>query len=221
MGQVLAPLAAAEHEAEASRSGATPSRRHRYADLLRRSASVPSAQVKSAVLLASLHAPGRHGDRTLGDARPHRAHAGGFFGAELVGDERGEGARAVTVCGDAELHGASIAVPGDPSSAAFLIAAALIAPGSDINRRGRAAQSDAKRLHRNSARDGREHRDTRPPRRRRRACRRSSRAVERAESRARAPRTGTVDDRRISDPRLSCRLRRGRNRDGGARRVEG
>jgi len=49
-----------------------------------------------------------------------------------VSDDRGDGARAVSVCGDAELHGASIEVPGDPSSAAFLIAAALIAPQSDI-----------------------------------------------------------------------------------------
>jgi 3-phosphoshikimate 1-carboxyvinyltransferase len=38
----------------------------------------------------------------------------------------------VTICGDAELYGASIAVPGDPSSAAFMIAAALISPRSDI-----------------------------------------------------------------------------------------
>jgi 3-phosphoshikimate 1-carboxyvinyltransferase len=56
----------------------------------------------------------------------------GYFGAELCAEERGGGARAVTICGDAELHGTNITVPGDPSSAAFMIAAALIAPGSDI-----------------------------------------------------------------------------------------
>jgi 3-phosphoshikimate 1-carboxyvinyltransferase len=93
---------------------------------------VPSAQVKSAVLLAGLHAPGRTTVIEPLATRDHTERMLGFFGAELVGEVRGEGARAVTVCGDAELHGASIAVPGDPSSAAFLIAAALIAPGSDI-----------------------------------------------------------------------------------------
>jgi 3-phosphoshikimate 1-carboxyvinyltransferase len=56
----------------------------------------------------------------------------GYFGAELCAEDRGQGARAVTICGDGELHGAHIAVPGDPSSAAFMIAAALISPGSDI-----------------------------------------------------------------------------------------
>jgi 3-phosphoshikimate 1-carboxyvinyltransferase len=56
----------------------------------------------------------------------------GYFGAELCAEDRGGGARAVTICGDGELHGAHIAVPGDPSSAAFMISAALISPGSDI-----------------------------------------------------------------------------------------
>jgi 3-phosphoshikimate 1-carboxyvinyltransferase len=93
---------------------------------------VPSAQVKSAVLLAGLHAPGRTTVVEPLAARDHTERMLGFFGAEVVSDDRGEGARAVSVCGDAELHGASIEVPGDPSSAAFLIAAALIAPQSDI-----------------------------------------------------------------------------------------
>jgi 3-phosphoshikimate 1-carboxyvinyltransferase len=56
----------------------------------------------------------------------------GFFGAELTAEEHDDGARTVIICGDAELQGAEIAVPGDPSSAAFLIAAALICPGSEI-----------------------------------------------------------------------------------------
>jgi 3-phosphoshikimate 1-carboxyvinyltransferase len=65
-------------------------------------------------------------------ARDHTERMLSYFGAEIATEDRGAGARAVTVCGDAELHGASIAVPGDPSSAAFLIAAALIAPRSEI-----------------------------------------------------------------------------------------
>jgi 3-phosphoshikimate 1-carboxyvinyltransferase len=65
-------------------------------------------------------------------ARDHTERMLGYFGAELCAEDQGAGARAVTICGDAELHGASIAVPGDPSSAAFMIAAALITPRSDI-----------------------------------------------------------------------------------------
>ncbi len=92
---------------------------------------VPSAQVKSAILLAGLHAPGK---TTVVEALPTRDHTErmlSHFGAELAAEERGEG-HAITVTGDAELHGTSITVPGDPSSAAFLIGAALITEGSDI-----------------------------------------------------------------------------------------
>jgi len=96
---------------------------------------VPSAQVKSAILLAGLHAPGK---TTVIEALPTRDHTErmlGYFGAELLAEER-EGGRAITICGDAELHGAAIAVPGDPSSAAFLVAAALIAEHSDVTIEG-------------------------------------------------------------------------------------
>jgi 3-phosphoshikimate 1-carboxyvinyltransferase len=93
---------------------------------------VPSAQVKSAVLLAGLHAPGRTTVVEPLAARDHTERMLAYFGAEIAIEDRGAGARAVTVAGDAELHGAAITVPGDPSSAAFVIAAALIVPGSDI-----------------------------------------------------------------------------------------
>ena len=53
-----------------------------------------------------------------------------YFGGEVEIEDRGQGARAVTVCGDAELHGAAISVPGDPSSAAFIIIASPPAPVS-------------------------------------------------------------------------------------------
>ena len=135
MGRVLAPLAAMGLKTGAEADRATlPLVVRGTSDLLPivYGLPVPSAQVKSAVLLAGLHAPGRTTVIEPLATRDHTERMLGFFGAELVGEERGEGARAVTVCGDAELHGASIAVPGDPSSAAFLIAAALIAPGSDI-----------------------------------------------------------------------------------------
>ncbi len=93
---------------------------------------VPSAQVKSAILLAGLHAPGRTTVVEPLPARDHTERMLGYFGAELLAEDLEKGGRAVTICGDAELHGAAIAVPGDPSSAAFLIAAALICEGSDL-----------------------------------------------------------------------------------------
>ena len=93
---------------------------------------VPSAQVKSAVLLAGLHAPGR---TTVIERLPTRDHTERllrFFGAEVNVEARNGGTRAVSIMGDAELHGADLVVPGDPSSAAFAIAAALICPRSEI-----------------------------------------------------------------------------------------
>ena len=54
------------------------------------------------------------------------------FGAEVTVKDEADGRRAVSVRGDAELEGIALAVPGDPSSAAFAIAAALICPGSEI-----------------------------------------------------------------------------------------
>jgi len=135
MGRVLTPLAAMGLQTDADTERATlPLTVRGTPDLLPiiYDLPVPSAQVKSAVLLAGLHAPGRTTVVEPLVARDHTERMLGFFGAEIVSDDRGDGARAVSVCGDAELHGASIEVPGDPSSAAFLIAAGLIAPQSDI-----------------------------------------------------------------------------------------
>jgi len=93
---------------------------------------VASAQVKSAVLLAGLHAPGRTTVVEPLATRDHTERMLAHFGAELSAKDDADGRRAVTVAGDAELQGVPIAVPGDPSSAAFAIAAALICPGSEI-----------------------------------------------------------------------------------------
>ena len=135
MGRVLAPLAAMGLQTDANEDHATlPLVVRGTCDLLPivYDLPIPSAQVKSAVLLAGLHAPGRTTVVEPLAARDHTERMLSYFGAEISVEDRGAGARAVTVRGDAELHGASIAVPGDPSSAAFMIAAALIAPGSDI-----------------------------------------------------------------------------------------
>ena len=93
---------------------------------------VPSAQVKSSILLAGLHAPGRTTVIEPLATRDHTERMLAFFGAELKIEDQQGGARAVTVCGDAELEGADLTVPGDPSSAAFIVAAALICPGSEV-----------------------------------------------------------------------------------------
>lgn len=93
--------------------------------------TVPSAQVKSALLLAALNAPGR--SRIFQDAltRDHTERMLKAFGAEVTVEqtERGE---AISVLGETELHPAKVIVPRDPSSAAFPLSAALIVPGSEI-----------------------------------------------------------------------------------------
>ena len=92
---------------------------------------VPSAQIKSAVLIAGMHASGATTVVERQATRDHTERMLRHFGAKLATAER-DGARAITVTGDAELEGRDVAVPGDPSSAAFLVAAALIVPGSEI-----------------------------------------------------------------------------------------
>jgi len=93
---------------------------------------VPSAQVKSAVLLAGLNTPG---ETTVIEPQPTRDHTErmlGHFGARVRIDPDSDGGRRITVEGYPELIAAPITVPGDPSSAAFPLVAALIVPGSDV-----------------------------------------------------------------------------------------
>jgi 3-phosphoshikimate 1-carboxyvinyltransferase len=92
---------------------------------------VPSAQVKSAVLLAGLAASGETTVIEREATRDHTERMFRYFGADVRTAER-DGKHAITVVGDAELEGRSVAVPADPSSAAFLAAAAAIVPGSDV-----------------------------------------------------------------------------------------
>ncbi len=92
---------------------------------------VASAQVKSAVLLAGLNTPGT---TTVIEPVPTRDHTERMlrgFGAELTVEEA-EGERVIRIHGPAELRPCDIAVPGDPSSAAFFAVAASVVPGSDL-----------------------------------------------------------------------------------------
>jgi 3-phosphoshikimate 1-carboxyvinyltransferase len=93
---------------------------------------VPSAQVKSAVLLAGLFAPG---ETTVIEPETSRGHTENMlrcFGAHLRVADREGGGRIITLTGQPLLEGQRVVVPGDPSSAAFVAAAALICPGSDV-----------------------------------------------------------------------------------------
>jgi 3-phosphoshikimate 1-carboxyvinyltransferase len=96
---------------------------------------VPSAQVKSAVLIAGLHAAGETTVVEREATRDHTERMLRHFGAKVATESKGDETY-ITVTGDAELSGKDIHVPGDPSSAAFLAAAALIVPGSDITIEG-------------------------------------------------------------------------------------
>jgi len=93
---------------------------------------VASAQIKSAVLLAGLAAPGVTTVIESEASRDHTELMLRHFGAEIVSVREGSHGRKITLTGQPELHGAEVVVPADPSSAAFPVVAALIAEGSDL-----------------------------------------------------------------------------------------
>ena len=92
---------------------------------------VPSAQVKSAVLLAALNAPGESVVIEKEATRDHTERMLAGFGADITTEDTEEG-RVITLKGQPELKPQTIVVPRDPSSAAFPVCAALIVPGSDV-----------------------------------------------------------------------------------------
>jgi 3-phosphoshikimate 1-carboxyvinyltransferase len=93
---------------------------------------VASAQIKSAVLLAGLAAPGVTTVIEQEASRDHTELMLKHFGADIVSTKEGAHGRRIELTGEPELHGADVVVPADPSSAAFPIVAALIVEGSDI-----------------------------------------------------------------------------------------
>ena len=133
MGRVIEPLSLMGASFEASPGGTLP--------LMVRGSHPPvpmeyrlpvaSAQVKSAILLAGLNTPGV---TTVIEPVPTRDHSERMlrgFGAELEVAEAG-GERVIRVRGEADLRPQTIEVPGDPSSAAFFVVAALLVEGSDL-----------------------------------------------------------------------------------------
>jgi len=93
---------------------------------------VASAQLKSAVLLAGLAAPG---ETTVIEAEATRDHTERLlkhFGAKITSKPFGDHGRRIVLQGQPELEPANVLVPADPSSAAFPLVAALLVPGSDL-----------------------------------------------------------------------------------------
>jgi 3-phosphoshikimate 1-carboxyvinyltransferase len=93
---------------------------------------VASAQIKSAVLLAGLAAPGVTTVIETEASRDHTELMLKHFGAQIVSTPEGSHGRKIALTGQPELRGAAVVVPADPSSAAFPLVAALIVEGSDI-----------------------------------------------------------------------------------------
>jgi 3-phosphoshikimate 1-carboxyvinyltransferase len=91
-----------------------------------------SAQVKSAVLLAGLNTPGITRVIEPIATRDHSERMLKGFGADLWVEEDADGTRLISIRGEADLRPQHIVVPGDPSSAAFPVVAALLVPGSDV-----------------------------------------------------------------------------------------
>ena len=134
MGRVIDPLSQMGAAFDASEGGRLP--------LTMRGASpavpityrlpVASAQVKSAILLAGLNTPGI---TTVIEPVPTRDHSERMlrgFGAQLDVETDSLGVRTIRIHGEAELKPQVIDVPGDPSSAAFFMVAALVVPGSEV-----------------------------------------------------------------------------------------
>jgi 3-phosphoshikimate 1-carboxyvinyltransferase len=133
MGRVIKPLEEFGARFEAADGGRLPLTLHgaRNAVPVTYTLPVASAQGKSAVLLAGLNTPGR---TTVIEPVPTRDHTERMlkaFGAHLSVEER-DGARHISIEGQHELAAQDIAIPGDPSAAAFPLVAALITPNSSI-----------------------------------------------------------------------------------------
>lgn len=138
MGRVIEPLSGMGAHFHARNGGRLPLTLTGARRTLPISYALPvaSAQVKSAILLAGLNAPGQ---TTIIETTPTRDHTERMlraFGAEVHVETDKKGRLAITLTGEPELIPCPIAVPGDPSSAAFPVVAALLTPGSEITVQG-------------------------------------------------------------------------------------
>lgn len=134
MGRVIEPLSQMGAEFTSSPGGTLPLTLRGISPAVPISYRLPvaSAQVKSAILLAGLNTPGV---TTVIEPIPTRDHSERMlrgFGADLSVEVESNGTRIIRLVGEAELRPQVIEVPGDPSSAAFFVVAALTVPGSDL-----------------------------------------------------------------------------------------
>ncbi len=133
MGRLIDPLADMGADISASPGGTLPLMVRGLCPAVPMTYTLPvaSAQVKSAILLAALNTPGITTVIEPEATRDHSERMLKGFGAELWVEEM-DGVRHIHLRGSAELQPQHIIVPGDPSSAAFPVVAALLVPGSDV-----------------------------------------------------------------------------------------
>ena len=137
MRRVTEPLAACGARFQSRAGGRLPLAIQGAQDALPLEYTLPvaSAQVKSALLLAGLNAPGWTRITEPEPTRDHSENMLRHFGAEVVVEHQGRG-RLISLMGQPELVAADVLVPGDPSSAAFPLVAALLVPGSCVTVQG-------------------------------------------------------------------------------------
>lgn len=134
MKRVIAPLSEMGCEFSSRSNNRLPLVVHGSKDLTPITYRLPvaSAQVKSAILLAGLNISG---NTTVIEPRPTRDHTERmiqYMGGSLCVESNDDGERIITVMGGGVLQSREVIVPGDPSSAAFLVVAALLVPGSEL-----------------------------------------------------------------------------------------
>lgn len=134
MGRVIDPLSTMGAEFTASPGGRLPLTMRGLCPAVPIEYRLPvaSAQVKSAILLAGLNTPGITRVIEPIATRDHSELMLRGFGADLTVETDSDGARVISLVGEAELRPQHIVVPGDPSSAAFPMVAALLVPGSRV-----------------------------------------------------------------------------------------
>jgi 3-phosphoshikimate 1-carboxyvinyltransferase len=134
MGRVTDPLGLMGAEFTASPGGRLPLTMRGISPAVPIEYRLPvaSAQVKSAILLAGLNTPGITRVIEPIPTRDHSERMLAGFGVPLTVETDADGTRIISVTGEAELKPQTLVVPGDPSSAAFPIVAALITPGSEV-----------------------------------------------------------------------------------------
>lgn len=134
MARVIEPLSMMGAEFTASPGGRLPLTMRGLCPAITMEYRLPmaSAQVKSAILLAGLNTPGTTRVIETVPTRDHSERMLMGFGANLDVHVQSDGSRVISITGEADLKPQNIIVPGDPSSAAFPMVAALLVPGSRI-----------------------------------------------------------------------------------------